>query len=298
MTAFPFAGLNLALTTPFDDEGRIAYDRLPDHLEAYIAAGVTGFVLSSGTGMHVYLSRDESDRLVAAAAHAIGGRARIIVQASALMVEEVVARSRYAADCGADAVMVLPPFFEGPTEDDDILRFYEAAGAGGLPVIGYNVPQAVGAAISPGLFARLAELPNFLAVKDSGGDLAAQAELIATGLPVMNGADPLAIHSAFAGAAGMIWGGANIAPRSCLAMLAAAQAGDWDRAREIWGVLRPLMALIWRGDYVQTVYAAAAMAGYDAGSPRRPLSRLSGDRRRALEPLVAAVCRQEAALGA
>lgn len=296
MPEFPFPGLNLALTTPFDADGRIAFDQLPDHIERYLAAGVRSFVLSSGTGMHVYLSREESDRLVAKAARLIDGRARIIVQTSALMVEDVVERTRHAAGCGANGVMVLPPFFEGPTADDDILRFYEDAGEGGLPVIGYNVPQAVGAEISGDLLCRLANVPNFLTVKDSSGDLAGQAELIRTGIPVMSGADPLMLFSVFAGTAGVIWGGANFAPRSCLAMLRAAEIGEWDRARQVWRALEPAMSLIWRGDYVQSVYAAADMAGFGAGTPRRPLSGLCELRRQALAPVIASLARFEAEL--
>ena len=166
MTDFPFPGLNLAVTTPFDSEGRVDLDRLEAHLERYIAAGVDGFVLSSGTGMHVYLSREESDALVARGAKIIAGRAKVIVQTSALMVEDVVARTRHAADCGADGVMVLPPFFEGPTDDEGVLAFYAAAAEGGLPIIGYNVPQAVGVGISPALLGELCRIPNFCTVKD------------------------------------------------------------------------------------------------------------------------------------
>lgn len=278
MPDFPFPGLNLAVTTPFGDDGRIAFDRLEHHLERYIAAGVPGFVLSSGTGMHVYLSRVESDELVARGARIIDGRARIIVQTSALLVEDVVARTRHAADCGADGVMVLPPFFEGPTSDDDLFAFYEAASHGGLPIIGYNVPQAVGVGISPGLFRRLCGISGFVTVKDSSGDLAQQADLIRTGLPMMNGADPLVPYALFAGASGLIWGGANFAPKSCVALVRAAEAGEWDRVRELWRPLEPAMNLIWQGDYVQSVYAAAEITGHGAGRPRRPLSGLSAER--------------------
>lgn len=287
MTPFLFPGLNLAVTTTFDAGGRIDFAALEEHLEKYIAAGVDGFVLSSGTGMHVYLSREDSDALVARAAKIIAGRAKVIVQTSALLVEDVVARTRHAAEHGADGVMVLPPFFEGPTDDDGVLAFYEAAGEGGLPIIGYNVPQAVGVAISPGLFRRLREIPNFHTAKDSSGDLAAQSDLIRTGLPVMNGADPLVPYALLAGARGLIWGGANFAPRTCLALVRAADAHRWDEVREIWRSLEPAMNLIWQGDYVQSVYAAAEITGYGAGQPRRPL--------RALDP--AKVDALRAALG-
>lgn len=289
MTDFPFPGLNLAVTTPFDSNGEIAYDQLEGHLERFIKAGVDGFVLSSGTGMHVYLSRAETDEFVERSAQIIGDRAQVIVQTSALMVEDVVSRTRHAAEHGADGVLVLPPFFEGPTEDDDIVAFYEAAGEGGLPIIGYNVP-ATGVTISPELFRRLIDIPNFVAIKDSSGDLAAQTDLVRTGLPVMNGADPLVPYALYAGAAGLIWGGANFAPEACVAVVNAARRDEWAQVRSLWRPLEAGMNLIWQGDYGQSVYAAAELTGYGAGRPRRPFGELSEEKierlRNALRPLI------------
>ncbi|MFQ8431480.1 dihydrodipicolinate synthase family protein [Amaricoccus sp. W119] len=295
MTAFPFSGLNLAVTTPFDAEGRVDLDRLDAHLERYIEAGVDGFVLSSGTGMHVYLTREESDALVSRGAKAIAGRAKLIVQTSALLLDDVLARTRHAADHGADGVMVLPPFFEGPADDEGLLAFYADVAAAGLPVIGYNVPQAVGVGISPALLAELCRLPNFVTVKDSGGDLPRQAALIRTGLPVMNGADPLTPHALFAGAAGVIWGGANFAPRACAALVRAATERRWEDVREIWRLLEPAMNLIWEGDYVASVYAAAEITGYGAGQPRRPLRPLDAGKLEVLRSALGDLAAREAA---
>ncbi|KQS82407.1 MULTISPECIES: dihydrodipicolinate synthase family protein [unclassified Rhizobium] len=278
MAAFPFPGLNLAIATPFDTEGRIDYARLEQNIERYLALGVPGFVLSSGTGMHVYLTTDESKELVQRGAKIINGRAKVIAQTSALLTADVVERTKFAADCGADGVMVLPPFFEGPTDDEGIIDFYTEVAAAGLPVIGYNVPHAVGVTVTPELLSALCAIPNFCAVKDSSGDLGKQASLIRTGLPVMNGADHLVPFALWSGASGLIWGGANFAPRTALALVAAATAGDWVKAREIWSVLEPAMSLIWDGDYVQSVYAAAALTGYGAGSPRKPLRALPAER--------------------
>ncbi|MDR6712841.1 4-hydroxy-tetrahydrodipicolinate synthase [Pseudomonas hunanensis] len=290
MSAFAFSGVNLAITTPFDAHGKIDYARFEQLLERYIAAGVHGFVLSSGTGMHVYLSKDESKQLVAFGAKVINGRARVIAQTSALLVEEVVERTRHAKDQGADGVMVLPPFFEGPTDDQGIVDFYSSVSEAGLPIIGYNVPQAVGVEVTPSLFKKLSEIPNFVSVKDSSGDLAAQASLVRTGLPTMNGADPLAPYALFAGAAGLIWGGANMAPKTCVALVNAAHEHNWEEVQQIWKSLAPVMSLIWQGDYVQSVYAGAEIMGYGAGNPRRPLARLPEEKiamlRDALDPLM------------
>lgn len=290
MSAFQFSGVNLAITTPFDAQGKIDYARFENLIERYIAAGVQGFVLSSGTGMHVYLSKDESKELIAFGTRVIGGRARVIAQTSALMIDEVLERTRHAKDCGAQGVMVLPPFFEGPTDDQGIIDFYASVSEAGLPIIGYNVPQAVGVEVTPALFQQLSEIPNFVSVKDSSGDLAAQASLARTGLPTMNGADPLVPYALFADAAGLIWGGANMAPKTCVALAKAAREGQWERVRQIWKPLAPAMSLIWQGDYVQSVYAGAEIMGYGAGNPRRPLARLAESKvaalREALAPLI------------
>jgi 4-hydroxy-tetrahydrodipicolinate synthase len=264
MTDFPFSGLNLAITTPFDAEGRIDFARLEQNIERYLEAGVQGFVLSSGTGMHVYLSKEESNSLVERGAKIINGRAKIVAQTSALLANDVVERTRHAADCGAHGVMVLPPFFEGPTEDRSIIEFYSEVAGAGLPVIGYNVPQAVGVAVTPSLLRDLCDIPGFCAVKDSSGDLGKQASLIRTGLPVMNGADHLVPYALYAGCSGLIWGGANIAPRTCVALMEAASARKWEEARRIWAWLEPVMSLLCEGDYVQSVYAAAELTGYSS----------------------------------
>lgn len=278
MAPFQFSGINLALATPFDASGKIDFARLEANIERYLAAGIKGFVLSSGTGMHVYLSPEEAQQVIARGAKLINGRAQVIAQTSALMAEDVVSRTKRARDAGADGVMVLPPFFEGPTDDDGIVDFYAEVATAGLPVIGYNVPHAVGVEITPDLYRKLAQVPGFASVKDSSGNLGAQANLIRTGLPVMNGADNLVPYALFAGVAGLIWGGANIAPKTCLAVVQAASEGRWADARAIWATLEPIMSLIWAGDYVQSVYAAAEMTGYGAGSPRKPLRALAADK--------------------
>ncbi|UXN66812.1 dihydrodipicolinate synthase family protein (plasmid) [Phyllobacterium sp. A18/5-2] len=296
MTDFPFPGLNLALTTPFDAEGRIDFGRLEENLERYLALGIPGFVLSSGTGMHVYLSKEESKQLVQRGSKIINGRAKIVAQTSALLSQDVVERTRHAADCGVDGVMVLPPFFEGPTDDQGIIDFYVEVAKAGLPVIGYNVPQAVGVEVSPSLLKHLGDIPGFCAVKDSSGDLGKQASLMRTGLAVMNGADHLVPYALYAGCSGLIWGGANIAPRTCLALVAAASERKWVEAREIWSVLEPVMSLLWDGDYVQSVYAAAELTGYGAGSPRKPLRGLSSERIEAVKAVLGDLAKREASV--
>ncbi len=284
-----FEGVNLAMRTPFKEDGSIDWRRYDELLDVYLDAGVDGFVLSSGTGMHVYLSEEESARLNEAGLKRIDGRARVICQTSALVQDEVLRRTRHAADLGADGVMVLPPFFEGPADDDGVFEFYRAVDSVGVPVIGYNVPDAVGFEITPDFLKRLSGLPNFYGVKDSAGDLTTQKMLIAGGGNVINGGDPIAFYALLSGVKGLIWGGAGIAPRACVRLHRQVAAGDIAGAMETWERLFPIMAYIWFNDYVPAVYAACAEMGYPGGVPRAPLRVFPEDRladlRQALQPL-------------
>ncbi|MBT4888374.1 MAG: dihydrodipicolinate synthase family protein [Rhodospirillales bacterium] len=285
-----FEGINLAMRTPFHADGSIDWVRYEELLDIYLDTGVHGFVLSSGTGAHVYLTEAESLKLFEIGIKRIAGRAKVICHTSALVQEEVIRRTQNAADLGADGVMVLPPFFEGPSDDDGVVAFYEAIDTVGIPVIGYNVPAAVGFEVTPALFKRLSALPNFYGVKDSAGDLSKQKVLSMTGGNIINGADAIAFYALLAGAKSLIWGGAGIAPKSCVKLYKQVASADYTGALETWERLFPIMSFAWFDDYVPAVYAACAEMGYDTGAPRRPLSRFNEAHRpallQALEPLM------------
>ncbi|RWO48409.1 MAG: dihydrodipicolinate synthase family protein [Mesorhizobium sp.] len=293
MTSFQFSGVNLAIATPFLADGNIDFDRLEQNIEDYIAIGIKGFVLSSGTGMHAYLHPSESQEVISRGAKAINGRAKVIAQTSALVVNEVVERSKGARDVGVDALMVLPPFFEGPSESDCVVDFYADIARVGLPVIGYNVPS-IGIEITPSLFRQLADIPGFVAVKDSSGDLRRQTALIETGLPVMNGSDLLIPYSLYAGCKGLILGSANYAPRTLVAVAEASSSGRWEDARRFWQPLPPVMRILGQGNYVQSIYAAAKLTGHDAGVPRKPNREASSDRVATIRESIGALIEAEA----
>ncbi|MDH3388337.1 MAG: dihydrodipicolinate synthase family protein, partial [Gammaproteobacteria bacterium] len=123
------SGINLALQTPMHADGGIDYARWEELIDLYIEAGVHGLVLGAGTGQHPYLTRQECDRLYELGAKRIDGRCSLICQTSALVQNEVIERSRHAQGLGADALMILPPYLEGPEGDDGLFAFYEAIDA-------------------------------------------------------------------------------------------------------------------------------------------------------------------------
>jgi 4-hydroxy-tetrahydrodipicolinate synthase len=284
------AGINLALQTPMHADGSIDYPRWEELIDIYIDCGVHGLVLGSGTGQHPYLTREECNRLFELGAKRIDGRCHLICQTSSLVVDEVIERSRHAQGLGADALMILPPYLEGPEDDDGLFDFYRDIDAKvEIDIIGYNIPQTTGIGISVELFKRLNQLEHFNYIKDSAGDLTRHQEYLATGFNVLNGCDPNTVFSFIAGAGGCIWGGANYMPREAVRLYELVAGGDQAGAMALWQRMIPSLLHIWSGQYIPKVKAAARLRGFDGGSVRAPLRNLNPTEQRelaiSLEPL-------------
>ena len=134
--------------------------------------------------------------------------------------DEIIRRSKAAQDFGADGLMILPPYLEGPADDDGIFEFYAAIDrAVDADIIGYNIPQSTGLEMSAELYGRLLELEHFNYIKDSSENLSKQQALIRAGGAVLNGGDPITPFAMMAGSPGAIWGAANSSrARRCSSM--------------------------------------------------------------------------------
>ncbi len=285
-------GINLAMQTPFGADGRIDETVLASLIKAYIDAGVHGLVLGSGTGQHPYLTEAECNRLYELGAKLINGRCNLICQTSALNMDEVARRSRHAEGVGAAALMILPPYLEGPSDDDGIFEFYREIDAEvGIDIIGYNIPQATGLSISVDLLKRLNGLKNFAWIKDSGGDMTLHQQYLQTGAKVLNGCDKITVYALMAGVPGVIWGAANYMPTEAVALFDLVQEGDHKGALALWAKMLPSLLYIWTNPYSPAVLRAAEIRGFGTGNMRKPLARLDALReaglREALAPLLA-----------
>jgi 4-hydroxy-tetrahydrodipicolinate synthase len=272
------------MQTPMHAEGSIDYARWEELIDLYIDAGVHGLVLGAGTGQHPHLTHQECNQLFELGAKRIDGRCKLICQTSALVLDEVVERSKHAQGLGSDALMILPPYFEGPEDDDGLFAFYEAIDAAvETDIIGYNIPQSTGIGVSVDLFKRLNQLEHFNYIKDSAGDLIRHQEYLATGYMVLNGCDPNTVFSFIAGAQGCIWGGANYMPREAVRLYELVASKEIDGAMELWSRMIPSLLYLWRGNYVSKVKVASRLCGFDGGGVRAPLQNLSDDETRELE---------------
>jgi 4-hydroxy-tetrahydrodipicolinate synthase len=268
------------MQTPFHSDGSVDYARWQALIDIYIDMGVHGLVLGAGTGQHPYLTQAECNKLYELGAARVDGRCNLIMQTSALIVDEVIERSKHSQGLGADALMILPPYLEGPEDDDGLFEFYQTIDAAlgqdtNTDISGNNIPQTTGIAISVDLFKRLNQLTHFNYIKDSAGDLATHQAYLQTGFKVLNGADPTTVFSMIAGATGTIWGGANYMAKECVALYELVSSGDISGAMSLWNKMIPSLLYIWEGNYIPKVKAACRLRGLDGGSVRAPLRPIS-----------------------
>ena len=269
-------GVCAAMCSPFDDSGEsLDEGRLRDHIENLVDAGVHGLVLAAGTGEFAFLSADEKHRIFRIGAETVAGRIPIICQTSAITTVDAIENSRAAIDQGADAVMVLPPYFEGPFERGVLYHYEKLAQAIDVPVVLYNIPVNSGFDITPDVYRRLIAIENIDYIKDSTGDLVRIQQLNGIGGHVLAGADPIAPFSLMAGCPGWIWGAANVMPHECVQLYDLITAGRHAEALDLWARMLPADLFFWDNsvdaEYNTAVKTATNMVGRAVGPCRRPV---------------------------
>jgi 4-hydroxy-tetrahydrodipicolinate synthase len=283
-------GICAAMCTPFSEDGeRVDEAAFRKQIDILLEAGSHIILVCGGTGEFAYLRPDEKRRLAETAARHIDGRCRLMVQTSAIGTRDAVENAKFAEDSGADALLVLPPYFEGP-DARGVYHHYEKIGqAVGIPVVAYNIPAHSGFDITPAFFARLREIDNVRYIKDSTGDLVRIRQLIASGANVFNGGDPIAFESLMAGAVGCIWGACNAVPREAVALYDMVSAGDFSAAHQLWKRLLPLNLFFWTHVYNAAVKAATNLRVNAVGPCRKPVMPLTDDEVRELQDALTAL---------
>jgi len=210
-----------------------------------------------------------------------------MVQTSEMSLTDTIESSKRAIDFGADALMILPPWLESPSEQGVLYHYERVAQAVAAEVVVYNTPAASGVEILPSMWRRLLAIDNITHIKDSQGDQARLQKLVAIGGHVLCGCDPIAPYALMAGCAGMIWGSANYMPHECVELYELITAGKLAKALEYWQRCMPPNAFLWENDldvgYLPGAKAAATLVGRQMGASRRPQLPLTGEARLALQ---------------
>lgn len=264
-------GICVPICTPFDKSGdNVDEGALTAHVDRMVEAGVHIVLTCGGTGEFAYLTEAERRRIHAVVGKHLRGRARFVAQASAISTRDTIENAKAAQDLGADALMVLPPYFEGPTMDGVMWHYEQVAKAVKTPIVVYNIPQNTNRDITPPLFKQLLKIDNIEYIKDSTGDFTRIQQLVATGGKVFNGGDTLAYAALVAGCAGCIWGGGNATPREAVQLYELVAAGKLGEAAALWQRLLPAQIFYWTHDYNSSVKAATTMLGGKVGICRKP----------------------------
>jgi 4-hydroxy-tetrahydrodipicolinate synthase len=241
-----FFGSIPALVTPFSG-GRVAEDTLSDFVEWQIAEGSNGLVPCGTTGESATLSRDEHREVIARTVRVANGRVPVIAGCGSYSTAVAIELVRAAADVGADAALVVVPYYNKPSQAGLKAHFTAVADASPVPVVVYNVPSRTVADISVETLAEVAKHPKIVAVKDATGNLArVSAQRLACGedFVQLSGNDDMALGFNAMGGVGCISVTANVAPKLCSDFQKAMREGRWEEALKLQDRLYPLHAAL------------------------------------------------------
>jgi 4-hydroxy-tetrahydrodipicolinate synthase len=256
--------------------------RLRWFLDHLIAAGVHGiFVLGTNSEFYALDEREKQEVIATAVAH-VRKRVPVFAGTGAETTREAVRLTRMAEKEGADGVSVITPYFVQPTQQEIYDHYRRIAEAASLPVVLYNNPGTCGGVrIDVETVARLAQVPNILAIKDSSGDLQNTNEyvrVVPERFAVMQGRDTLIFPSLVMGARGAVPATGNIAPRLVVEIYEAFQRGDLEGAKQAQLQLNPVRLTLTLGTAPGGVKAALALLGTPIGPSRSPVAPLSAEK--------------------
>jgi 4-hydroxy-tetrahydrodipicolinate synthase len=273
-----FSGSMVAIVTPMTADGALdwpAWDRL---LDFHAREGTDGIVVAGTTGESPALEIDEIEELTRRAVVRCRDKLKVIVGAGSHSTAATVARTRALSRLGVDGVMLVTPYYNKPPQEGLYRHFCAAADVSAAPIILYNVPSRTAVDLLPSTVARLARIPQIVAVKEATGSLSRAREVLNACPPeftLLSGDDATAIDLMSLGARGVISVSANVAPRRMHEACKAALDGDLAAAREIDSSLQPLHKDLFVEASPIPVKWAVARMGLIGNAIRLPLVELS-----------------------
>jgi 4-hydroxy-tetrahydrodipicolinate synthase len=290
-----FKGAYTALITPMKDNGDVDYDGFRRLINFQIEKGIDGLLPLGTTGETPTLDEDEEEKLIKTAVIEIGGRVPLIIGTGSNSTRHMSIYTKRAKDLGADAALVVTPYYNKPN-DSGLLKHFEAAATVGIPVIIYNIAGRTGRNIPTALMEQLARIPNIIGVKEASGDINQMGDVIRTiKLPakaagrdftVFSGDDALTLPLMSLGGDGVISVISNLVPDKVAALTRACVKGDFEAARKLHYELLPFIKAAFIETNPVPIKAAMAMAGLPAGPARLPLGPLAKANEAALRTAV------------
>lgn len=280
-----FTGMATAIVTPMHTDGSIDYEALGRFVEFQIGSGINGLVVMGTTGENATIQPEDQKKVIAYTVEKVAGRVPVIAGTGTNNTEHVLHNTRNACQVGADAVLVVTPYYNKATQNGLVTHFTAVADESTLPVILYNVPSRTGCNLLPKTVAKLSEHPNIAAIKEATGSLAQMIEIMhlcGDKIDVYSGEDGLTVPMMAMGAKGTISVLSNVAPRQSVAMTDACLRGDYAAAAKMQCDLLPLINALFSEVNPIPAKAATAAMGFGADALRLPLTSMEEQTRAVL----------------
>jgi len=278
-----FKGAYTALVTPMKENGEVDYDGFKRLVNFQLEQGIDGLVPLGTTGETPTLEEDEEEKLIRIIVDEVKGKVPVIVGAGSNDTKHMSIYVKRAKDMGADAALVVTPYYNKPN-DSGLLKHFEAAAAIGIPIIIYNIASRSGRNIPTQLMEKIAAFPGIAGVKEASGDMAQMEDVLhSIAMPrrggenpfyVLSGDDGFTLPLMALGGDGVISVISNIAPARVKAMTSACLEGNFEEARMIHFKLLPFIKAAFIETNPVPIKQAMAWVGLPAGPARLPLGRL------------------------
>jgi 4-hydroxy-tetrahydrodipicolinate synthase len=284
-------GILSALSTPFTtDLKEIDEEGLRELVDGTIEAGIHGLIPCGSTGEFFVLTTEERKHVAEIVMDQAGGRVPVVPHTGSCSTAEAIELSSHAERIGADAVMVVQPYYEAPNLDEIVGYYKDISDAIHLPIMVYNNPAGTGVNPGASFMGRIArEVENVKYIKDSSGDLSQVSELLykfGEKVIILNGWDTITFSGLALGMKGSVWGAANVMPRQCAELFNLVEAGELIQARRLWEKMWPVNQFLVTEGYAASVKAGANLIGFHVGDPRLPYRPLSDEKKAELRQLL------------
>ena len=279
-----FTGMSSAMITPMNAQG-VDYEAMERFIEFQIENGINALVVMGTTGENATLEPWEQKEVIRFVVEKVNHRVPVIAGTGTNNTAHVLQNTKNACEVGADAVLVVTPYYNKGTQKGLITHFTAVADASSVPVILYNVPSRTGVNLLPKTVAELAKHPNIVAIKEASGSMAQLVELMALcgdQIDVYSGEDALTVPMLAMGAAGTISVLSNVAPKESVAMTDAFFAGKIEEAAQWQCKLLPLINALFSEVNPIPVKAAVSALGFGEDYLRLPLTPMEAGHREVL----------------
>ena len=269
-----FEGMATAIVTPMTRDG-IDYDALGRFIEFQIENGINAIVVMGTTGENATIEYAEQKEIIRFTVEKVAKRVPVIAGTGTNNTDHVLHNTKNACEVGADAVLVVTPYYNKATQNGLYQHFRTVADASTVPVILYNVPGRTGCNLLPKTVARLAEHPNIVAIKEATGNVAQMVEIVhlcGDKIDIYSGEDALTVPMMAMGAKGTISVLSNVAPAQSVAMTDACRAGDYKTAAKMQADLLPLVNALFSEVNPIPAKAGVSAMGFGEENLRLPLT--------------------------